>query len=186
MSEEAARLTSGGRSSHALVLTSVVAAATLGIDQLTKAWAVDALDDRDVDLFWTLRFNLTHNSGMAFSRGQGMGPIISVLAMAVVVWLVLSMRSQGSRLSAVAAGMVVGGAIGNVADRLLRSNDGFLHGAVVDFIDLQWWPIFNVADIGVVVGGIALAASSLFQTSRRPAAELESTDGHTPMTGAQQ
>ncbi|MGE0305125.1 MAG: signal peptidase II [Acidimicrobiia bacterium] len=185
MSEEAARLTSGGRSSHALVLTLVVAATTLGIDQLTKAWAVDALDDRDIDLFWTLRFNLTHNSGMAFSRGEGMGPIISVLAMAVVVWLVLSMRSHGSRLSAVAAGMVVGGAVGNVADRLFRSSDGFLHGSVVDFIDVQWWPIFNVADIGVVVGGIALAASSLFQTAHHPN-EKTSSDEHTPMTGAQQ
>lgn len=180
MSEEAARLTSGGRSSHTFLLTLAVGAATLCIDQLTKAWAVDALDDRDIDLLWTLRFNLTYNSGMAFSRGEGMGPIISVLAMAVVVWLVLSIRSHGSRLSAVAAGMVVGGAIGNVADRLFRSSDGFLHGAVIDFIDLQWWPIFNVADIGVVVGGIALAASSLFQPARRP------TDGHTPMTGAQQ
>jgi len=180
VTDEAARLTSGGRPSHALALTLAVGAATLIIDQLTKAWAVDALDDRDIDLFWTLRFNLTHNSGMAFSRGEGMGPYISVLAMGVVVWLVLSMRSNGSRLSAIAAGMVIGGAIGNVTDRLFRSSSGFLHGSVIDFIDFQWWPIFNVADIGVVVGGIALAASSLFQTAHEPA------DEHTPTTGAPQ
>jgi signal peptidase II len=47
---------------------------------------------------------------------------------------------------------VIGGSVGNVVDRLFR-NDGWFDGAVVDFIDLQWWPIFNVADIGIVIGG---------------------------------
>jgi len=63
-------------------------------------------------------------------------------------------------LGQVAVGMVIGGALGNVADRLFRG-DGWLHGSVIDFIDPQWWPIFNVADIGVVVGGILLVFGAI-------------------------
>ena len=70
-------------------------------------------------------------------------------------------RSVTSRLAAVALGMIVGGAVGNVLDRAFRSGgDGLFGGAVVDFIDLQWWPIFNVADAGVVVGAILLVVST--------------------------
>jgi signal peptidase II len=60
-------------------------------------------------------------------------------------------------------GIVVGGALGNVVDRLSRARDGFMSGAVVDFIDLQWWPIFNVADAAVVVGGILLAVTMVME-----------------------
>jgi len=70
-------------------------------------------------------------------------------------------RSVGSRLGAVALGMIVGGALGNIIDRAFRGDDGFMSGAVVDFVDLQWWPIFNVADIGIVVGGVLLVWSTL-------------------------
>jgi signal peptidase II len=63
-------------------------------------------------------------------------------------------------VAAVAVGLVVGGAAGNILDRLFRSGDGFLKGEVVDFIDLQWWPVFNVADAAVVIGGILLLVST--------------------------
>ena len=53
---------------------------------------------------------------------------------------------------------MLGGAVGNLGDRLLRDADGFLDGRVVDFVDLQWWPVFNVADAAIVVGGILLLA----------------------------
>ena len=59
-----------------------------------------------------------------------------------------------------AVGLVLGGATGNIADRLLRSDDGFLQGAVVDFIDLQWWPVFNVADAAVCVGAVLLVLTA--------------------------
>jgi signal peptidase II len=61
---------------------------------------------------------------------------------------------------AVALGMIVGGASGNLCDRLLRGDAGLLHGSVVDFIDFQWWPVFNVADIGVVCGAILLVIAT--------------------------
>ena len=67
---------------------------------------------------------------------------------------------------AVALGMIVGGASGNVADRLLRGDSGFLQGSVVDFIDLQWWPVFNVADIGVVCGAILLSIATFRGTDQ--------------------
>jgi signal peptidase II len=57
---------------------------------------------------------------------------------------------------AVALGLVVGGALGNLTDRAFRAGDGFLGGGVIDFVDLQWWPVFNVADSGVVVGAVLL------------------------------
>ena len=70
---------------------------------------------------------------------------------------------------AVAAGLVAGGALGNLGDRAFRGDDGFLHGAVVDFIDLQWWPIFNVADSAIVVGGILLVVVSMLTPVDEPA-----------------
>jgi signal peptidase II len=57
---------------------------------------------------------------------------------------------------AVAIGMVSGGALGNLIDRAFREGDGLLGGGVVDFIDLQWWPVFNVADAAIVVGALLL------------------------------
>ena len=65
-----------------------------------------------------------------------------------------------------AAGFVLGGAVGNLVDRIFR-DDGWLRGSVVDFIDFQWFPIFNVADIAVNVGGAIFVLWSLF--SRSPA-----------------
>ena len=57
--------------------------------------------------------------------------------------------------------MIVGGALGNVLDRAFRGDAGFFHGGVIDFIDFQWWPVFNVADIGVVCGAVLLVISTL-------------------------
>ena len=128
-------------------------------DQLTKHWAVNELVDRDIDVFWTLRFNLSFNTGMAFSRGERFGPIIGVLALGVVVALLLSLKRQPGRLTDIAVGMIVGGAVGNVIDRLFRQ-EGWFRGGVVDFIDFQWFPIFNIADMGVTVGGGLLVIAS--------------------------
>lgn len=128
-------------------------------DQLTKHWAVNELVDRDIDIVWTLRLKLSYNTGMAFSRGESLGPIIGVVALVVVVVLLLSIKRQPGRLTDVAVGMIVGGAIGNVIDRLFRQ-DAWFRGGVVDFIDFQWFPIFNIADIGVTVGGALLVLAS--------------------------
>jgi signal peptidase II len=134
-----------------------VGAAVLVVDQLTKWWAVEALaDGHTIDLVGSLRLKLAINHGAAFSLSQGRGALISVLALVIVAVLLRSGRYATRPASAVAIGLVVGGALGNLTDRAFRAGDGFMGGGVVDFIDLQWWPVFNAADSGVVVGAILL------------------------------
>ncbi len=166
------------------------AALLLAADQLTKAWAFDELclvpdgyrcelTDEPIGVVWTLRFNLAFNTGMAFSRGSGAGPIIGLVAVAIVVVLLVVARKLTSRLQLVLVGVVAGGALGNVIDRLVRAEDGFMSGAVVDFIDVQWWPIFNIADSAVVVGGLLLALVGFGADRSHPhdAEAGESADG---------
>ncbi len=150
-----------------------MAAAVLAVDQGTKTWALRALQDAPHELFWTLRFNLTFNTGAAFSRFPGLGPYIGVLAAVVAVGLLWSGRTVPTRTGAVAVGLIFGGAVGNLVDRAFRAGDGFLGGGVVDFIDVQWYPIFNVADIGVVVGALLL----LFATARYGNGEVVGATG---------
>lgn len=129
----------------------------LVLDILTKGWAVSALSNgRDIHIIWTLHLALIHNEGMAFSTGTNVGPFIGMLAIVVIGILLLTMRKQSNLVSLVATGCIIGGATGNVLDRVFRGS-GFMNGAVVDFIDLRWWPVFNVADIGIVCGAIAVA-----------------------------
>jgi signal peptidase II len=138
-----------------------IAAIVVVVDQLTKHWAVNALDDgRMIDLVWTLRLNLAFNTGMAFSQGEGIGPIVPILAITVVALLLMTVGRSASRWFTLGVGLIIGGALGNVIDRLFRG-DGWLNGAVVDFIDVQWWPVFNIADAAVVVGAGLLLFTSL-------------------------
>jgi signal peptidase II len=143
-----------------LIIVAIVIA-----DQATKNWALNSLSDgRTIDLVWTLRFNLVFNSGMAFSQGQGMGRLIGLLAIGVAVWLWLSLKKATTSLSLVGTAMLIGGALGNVVDRLFRG-EKWLAGSVIDFIDLQWFPVFNIADSAVTLGAAMLITSSVV-TSR--------------------
>lgn len=136
----------------------------MALDQITKHWAVSSLNDgRVVDVLGSLRFNLSFNRGMAFSQGTGIGPIIGVIGMLVVVYLLIGMR-RSSVSGAWFVGLVAGGAAGNIVDRLFRG-EAWLHGAVVDFIDLQWWPVFNIADAAICIGGALLVFTS-FRTEK--------------------
>lgn len=143
-----------GRTAPSPWLVPVTAAAIVAVDQLTKWWALEALADGPVDLVGSLRLRLVFNTGGAFSLGRGMAPVLAVVALVLVVVLARMGRLASRPLPAVAIGAVLGGALGNLADRLFRQGDGFLGGAVVDFVDLQWWPVFNVADIAIVVGAL--------------------------------
>ena len=145
-----------------LGLIASIAALVLLADQATKRWAVDNLSDgRIVEVVGSLQFNLSYNTGVAFSlgSGKGIGPWISVLAVVVVVAVSFGATSRIT-IGAVASGLISGGALGNLLDRAFRGDDGFLHGAVIDFIDLQWWPIFNIADAAIVVGAGLLVLAS--------------------------
>lgn len=135
----------------------IVAAVVVAIDQATKSLALDALSGRaPVELFWTLRLRLSFNSGAAFGLGRGVTPFLTVAAVVLLVVLLGASRTAASPLARVALGLVVGGAMGNLADRVFRSHGG----AVVDFIDFQWWPVFNVADVGITVGAVLLVIAS--------------------------
>jgi signal peptidase II len=132
----------------------------VALDQATKEWALSALADGPIDLVGSLRFNLSFNSGTAFSFGRGWGGVISLAGLAVVAVLLQGVLRWPGRLPVLASGLVAGGAAGNLLDRFLRDGEGILGGRVVDFIDVQWWPIFNVADIAICTGAGLLAILS--------------------------
>jgi signal peptidase II len=136
------------------------AAVVVVLDQLTKHWALQALADRPIDLVGSLRLKLVYNDGAAFSLGGGNTTLISLIGLVVVAIIVrLGWRAEG-RLWAIGFGIVLGGALGNLTDRAFRRGDGVLGGYVVDFVDLQWWPVFNVADAALWVGiAVCLLAS---------------------------
>jgi signal peptidase II len=140
-----------------------VAVLVIVVDQLTKWWAVEHLRDRVIHVVWTLQLNLTRNTGAAFSSVTGQGPLIGLVAIGIVGLLLWQGASVSSRLGSVGLGLVLGGALGNLIDRAFRGGGGFLRGGVVDFIDLRWWPVFNVADSCVVIGAILLVAVTLFR-----------------------
>lgn len=116
-------------------------------------------------IVWTLQLNLARNTGTAFSllSGKGLGPAIALAALVIVACLAVSSRMLRSILGEIGIGMVLGGALGNLADRVFRGHDGALSGAVVDFIDFRWWPVFNVADASVVIGVVLVVLAILRQ-----------------------
>lgn len=139
------------------------------LDQVTKSWALASLRDAPIELFWTLRLRLAFNTGAAFSLGSGFPWLFVVLGFLVLgVLAVLVVRSDLAMGPVVALGLVAGGAIGNLADRVLRDHDG----AVVDFIDLQWWPVFNLADASICVG-IGLLLLTWREPARRDPVESD-------------
>ena len=187
---ESVPLTSHPPEISALQRWAAVGLATLSvllIDQLSKAWALRRLSSAEVvDVVFSLRFNLAFNTGMAFSKGAGKGPLIGLVALLVAGVLLFIARKSTSILQLVFIGIVVGGAVGNVIDRLSRVGEapnfggtGFMSGAVVDFIDLQWWPIFNVADAAIVVGGIGLVLIGIRAPIDEGIAVAASTDDET-------
>jgi signal peptidase II len=149
--------------SRGIALT--VAGGIVVLDQLTKWWAVRTLPGDPIVLiedFLQLRY-LT-NKGAAFSMLEGSGSIIALVAIAAVVFIVLVSGRLEVRGEAVALGLVLGGAIGNLLDRVFRG-DGLLDGGVVDFVDFSFFPAFNVADSAITIGaGLAL----LFAFRQRP------------------
>ena len=133
-----------------------VAVIVLGLDQLTKALVVGSLGlGEEVELIGPLSLNLTYNDGIAFGLAGGAGGLVIVFSLIALVLLGIFIRSAPSGwLTDIAGGLILGGAAGNLVDRLLA-------GRVTDFIALPWWPTFNVADIGITVGVILLVASVL-------------------------
>lgn len=137
------------------------------IDQVTKAWALEELSSRIivvVDGF--LRFALVRNPGGAFSSFQNSGTFIAIAAVGVVFVIMYMVGGVPRRTDVVALGLILGGAVGNLIDRVARG-DGLLDGEVIDWID--WWfiPTFNVADAAITVGVVMLLLGALIGDRKR-------------------
>ena len=150
----------GGRRRLYVVLLGL-AATVLVLDQATKVWALAALSPGDPvrvvgDL---IQLNLIRNPGAAFSIGDGSTWLLTAVSIAILVWVVIGARKVGNMPWAVALGLLLGGALGNLVDRVFRA-PGPGQGHVVDFIDYFGLFIGNVADIAIVVGaGIIMVLS---------------------------
>jgi signal peptidase II len=136
-----------------LLLTALV---VLVVDVVTKVVIVATLEHESHPpvhvLGDVLQIVYTRNSGAAFSVGGGATILFSAVAIAVVIVIARQARRLVSRPWAVTLGLLLGGALGNLVDRLLRDPAPF-RGHVVDWIALPHWPVFNVADSAIVLGG---------------------------------
>ena len=158
-----------------------IAAAVVILDQLTKAWVIAAIPFgglRDV-IPGLFRLVHTRNRGIAFGLLGSSGPLVQTLLLAVVVAVVgvliwQLMRGDGDRLAGFGLSLVLGGALGNLADRLLR-------GEVVDFLDVYLriggrehvWPTFNVADSCITVGAVLVIVAELLAARHRHAPQVD-------------
>ena len=154
------------------LLLAAVAVAVVAADQASKTWALHHLGRSSRHVVGPVWLVLTFNSGAAFSLGRGVTPVVEAVVVLLVAWLVAFSRRASHDASApvaVGLGLLVGGAAGNLIDRLFRHH----HGAVIDFVDAvrvgthDWWPVFNVADAAIVVG-VAILVLSYARRSVRP------------------
>jgi len=130
----------------AIVLTAIVAA-----DQILKAVVTSSIErEQQESVFAGIKIVNVRNTGVAFGQLQDGGVIVAiVIALAVMALLAYFARHARRRLMWLPTGMLLGGALGNIIDRVRE-------GAVVDFVKLPYWPAFNVADVAITFGVIVL------------------------------
>jgi signal peptidase II len=153
-----------------LVVLGALAAVVFLVDQLSKTWALASLTPGDpVPLVGSwIELDLIRNPGAAFSLGDGSTWLLTAISVGIVVWVLFAARRVGTMPWAVALGLLLGGALGNIADRLFRE-PGPGRGHVVDFIDYFGLFIGNVADIAIVVAaGLIMVLAFLGVPLRGP------------------
>jgi len=153
---------SPARRHHLIPLVVVLTAVVLGLDQLAKWRALATLVPGErVDVLGSLLgFELVFNRGAALSIATGMTWVLTLIAAVVVVVVARASRRLGSRLWAVAFGLLLGGALGNLVDRFFRP-PGPARGHVVDFIAYSNWFVGNIADIAIVVAAVLVVLQTL-------------------------
>jgi signal peptidase II len=132
-----------------------VAAFVLAADAISKAIVVAQLSHHPPVrlLGGLLTFRLIRNSGAAFSLGTSLTLVFTAIAVGVIIFILRTARRLRSLPWAITLGLLLGGATGNLADRIFRA-PGPLRGDVVDWIQLPHWPVFNLADSAIVCGGV--------------------------------
>ena len=173
----------GDRGPGRLLLLLAVAGGVLALDVVSKLVAVEELSDREpISLLGgLLTLRLVRNPGAAFGMAQGMTIVFTCVAVAVVVVILRLARRLTSAWWAVALGLVLGGALGNLTDRLLRS-PGPGRGHVVDFLELPRWPVFNLADSAIVVAGVLMVVLSARGVDALADDEQVATEDEPPRT----
>ena len=138
------------------------AAIVLALDVLTKIWAVSRLENQsDIQILGDyLKFSFVRNPGAAFSIGTNSTWVFTTIAIAVTIAILFLSKQVTNRAWAIALGGLLGGAIGNLVDRIFRSPEPFL-GHVVDFISVPNYPMFNISDSAVVISAIAMVVLSV-------------------------
>jgi signal peptidase II len=138
------------------VLATAIVLGVILLDQLSKVWAVNELADEPLILIGDdIGFVLTRNTGSAFSLFQAFTPLLAIVAIVVAVLLVRAVRRTRDPMMVVGLSLVLGGALGNLTDRVFRA-PGFLKGAVVDFVHVGRFPTFNIADSAITIGAILI------------------------------
>jgi len=178
-------LTTPARRRQLLVTLVAITASVLVVDQLTKVWALSALEGagRSEVLGSLLGFELVRNPGAALSIATGMTWVLTLVAIAVVVVVVRAARRIGSMLWAVALGLLLGGALGNLGDRLFRE-PGVARGHVVDFIAYGNWFVGNVADIAIVVAAVLVVLLAMLGIRIDGTRERDDEQGERPAVDA--
>ena len=150
-----APVTSPSRHRRRIAVLLCVAVTVLVTDTITKALVVATLSDRAPIrlLGGLLKLRITRNPGAAFSIGPSLTVVFAVIAVGVIVFILRASRRLQSLAWAVTLGLLLGGATGNLTDRLLRAPGPF-RGYVIDWIQLPHWPVFNIADSCIVCGGL--------------------------------
>jgi signal peptidase II len=130
------------------------------VDAFTKRWASIRFSGNPVEVIpGFLTFTYTENPGAAFGSLQNAGPILGVAAIGVTLGLLWALRRPRPVLEVVAFGLIMGGAIGNLVDRIFRG-PGLLDGKVIDWINLWWIPTFNLADMSITIAVVLLLIQS--------------------------
>lgn len=142
-----------------LLITAIVVVA---IDLVTKVWAVANLENQgDIEVLGSfLKFSFLRNPGAAFSIGTNVTWVFTIISMAVSVAILVLAKKVTNRVWAIALGAMLGGALGNLGDRIFRSPEPF-QGHVVDFILLPNYPMFNISDSAIVIGAITMTILSI-------------------------
>lgn len=149
-------------SRHTIAVWAAVTTTAYLLDQATKWWAERSLvegESKQLIGDW-LRLTLSHNAGAAFSTATSYTLVLTVIALVVIAVCLRMARRLGSMSWAVALGLVLGGSLGNVTDRIFRAPSPF-RGHVVDFLQVPHWPIFNLADSSISVAAVLFVVLSL-------------------------